>query len=580
MGVPSFFGWLLRNFRGKILSKQLNAKCDHFVIDANCLFHPECNKIKEAFPTIKVDDLERKMFQRIKNYLTYLFNFVNAKKINGTFVDGPAPLAKMVQQRKRRYKAIDDTAVRNEIKRKYGKTVNNNWNNTVITPGTVFMEKLHQELLDYFKNIKFKGKHIYSSYHTNGEGEHKLLQLLKKTVKPDEVVVIYGLDADLIFLAMTSGIENIYLLRESLQLGIKIEENELYDPVEDVAQELMYVSIKEIKNAFNEELWNLIQQRGDFVVNFDKNTDFSNDLVVVCFLLGNDFLPHFPSININKGGLDVILDAYIECLSESTILMTKIENGKLEINSTFFALLIEKLGEREELFFREGLPYHKSRLNKRLCPHLDDYSKEIWALDNMKIFKIDDPIKLGVGFQDVWKFNYYEHHFGASEHQQECIDELVRLYLEGIMWVGKYYFESCPNFMWQYPYDHAPFLSDIATYLRKYNVDMNNFKFDLNNSVTPMVQLLAVLPPASNDMIATSYKSLVTSKDSPILDMYPKKTKLDMLYKDQYWQCIPKLPILDIDRIIDATKEKKLTKEEKVRNEILDNFVFEKNLKI
>lgn len=577
MGVPAFFAWLLKNFKSKILLKRLDAQCNHFFIDANCAFHPECMKIKESFPHLQGEDLENKMFMRIKNYLTYLFAFANANKTNGTFVDGPAPLAKMVQQRKRRYKSIDETIARNEIKIKHNKQVSNNWNNTVITPGTEFMERLHNELLSYFENMKSKSNHIYSSYHTNGEGEHKLLQTIKSIVKKDEVVVVYGLDADLIFLAMASGIENIYLLRESQQLGIKSEPHELYDPVEDVGQELMYVSIKELKNAFNEEIWKLIEKREDLKVRFDHDTDFSNDLIVVCFLLGNDFLPHFPSLSISKGGLDVILDSYIECLAESTILMTDVKNNHFEINDVFFGLLIEKLAEREEIFFREGIPYHKHLLERRKCPALDAYSREVWNFENLRGVKTPDPIGLGIGLQDVWKFNYYEYYFGASEHQQECIDSLVKLYLEGIAWVSKYYFESCPDLMWQYPFDEAPFISDILSYIRRHHPSISSTKFNLNNCVTPMVQLLAVLPPASNNMLADSYKQLVTNNNSPIIDMYPKRTKLSTLYKDLYWLCIPKLPPLDIDRIIDATKDKKLTKEEKIRNTIRAEYLFEKS---
>ena len=156
MGVPGFFAWLLKNFRKKILCDSLPKSCDYLYIDANCLFHPECNKIKEYFPNDDINELEEKMFQRIINYLIYLENFVNPSNIMSTNVDGVAPLAKMLQQRKRRFKAIIDNNARNLIKKKYGKETNNKWNNTVITPGTVFMENLHKKLLNHFKLRKSK----------------------------------------------------------------------------------------------------------------------------------------------------------------------------------------------------------------------------------------------------------------------------------------------------------------------------------------------------------------------------------------------------------------------------------------
>lgn len=577
MGLPGFFAWLLKNYKSKILLKKIDGQVDNFYIDSNCLFHPECMKIKEYFTNLEVNELEEKMCDRIKNYLTFLYDFVNASKIVGTMVDGVCPLAKMSQQRKRRFKAIDDTRIRNDLKKKHGKLVNEKWSNTVITPGTEFMEKLHLKLLEFFKKIKTKGvTHVYSSYHTPGEGEHSILQHIKQNTKETDTVVIYGLDADLIFLAMTSGIENIYLLRESLHFGIKTEQDDLYDPVEDVAQELMYVSIKEVKIAFNNQLLNLAHQREDINFSFPENTDFSNDLVVICFLLGNDFLPHFPSIDIYKGGLDNIIDAYIETIAETRNLLTNLENGILKINQVVFNFLCKKLGDKEENFFRNGLPYYENIKNKRRCMALDDYSKELWRLENLKIFKIDDPICLGHGSPDEWKFRYYEHYFGVVEHQQEFIEELVKLYLEGIMWVGKYYFESCPAWKWHYPYDHGPFISDISDYLLRTGTNINDIVFKLDEPIEPMTQLLAVLPPASNNLIANSYKKYVTSENSPIVDMYPIKTQLDMLYKDQFWQCIPKLPTIDIDRIIQATYKEKLNKDEQIRNTVLGNFVFKK----
>jgi len=107
MGVPKFFSWLLQHFKNKILMKRVPS-IEHFFIDANCLLHPECNKIKEHCPDISIEKLEKKMFKRIINYLIYLENYVNPAKSMMTSVDGTAPMAKMIQQRKRRFRAIDD----------------------------------------------------------------------------------------------------------------------------------------------------------------------------------------------------------------------------------------------------------------------------------------------------------------------------------------------------------------------------------------------------------------------------------------------------------------------------------------
>ena len=60
MGVPGFFAWLLKNFKNKILQKKLDKKIDYLYIDANCLFHPECNKIKEYCSHNSIEKMEKK----------------------------------------------------------------------------------------------------------------------------------------------------------------------------------------------------------------------------------------------------------------------------------------------------------------------------------------------------------------------------------------------------------------------------------------------------------------------------------------------------------------------------------------
>ena len=65
--------------------------------------------------------------------------------------DGIAPVAKLNQQKNRRYKSWFETQVMQSIKNENI----NKWNSASITPGTAFMDKLHNELMLNFneKNI-------------------------------------------------------------------------------------------------------------------------------------------------------------------------------------------------------------------------------------------------------------------------------------------------------------------------------------------------------------------------------------------------------------------------------------------
>jgi 5'-3' exonuclease len=205
---------------------------------------------------------------------------------------------------------------------------------------------------------------------------------------------------------------------------------------------------------------------------------------------------------------------------------------------------------------------------------------ENWNIDNLKCFKIKDVIKLGKGHKDTeWKFRYYEHYFNATscDTQTELINDMCKEYILGIMWVTEYYFKGCNNWSWQYPYSHAPFISDISKYINTHTINFNNPEYSCyrNKSVQPFTQLLCVLPSFCANELPKSLRTLMTSDDSSLIDLYPIKIKLDMLYKDQYWQCLPNIPELDVDRVLSEIKKIKITdKNERQRNLILDDIIF------
>jgi 5'-3' exonuclease len=219
MGVPGFFAWLNKKYDNIIFSKSnLNINYDILLIDANCLIHPCCFKIlNDNLNWDNQNELENKMINYIIEYLNKIINFVNPKTVF-IAVDGVAPFAKIKHQRYRRYKSVKENELINNLKKKYNKPINKFWSNACITPSTDFMERLHNILFEFSKEKKY----IYSSCYEPSEGEHKILQHIKN--EKYENYLIYGLDADLIFLGLASKKNNIYLLRESLELELRDNE--------------------------------------------------------------------------------------------------------------------------------------------------------------------------------------------------------------------------------------------------------------------------------------------------------------------------------------------------------------------
>lgn len=149
MGIPSYFGNIVRNNKD-ILKKLINFKkqINNLYFDSNSIIYDSLFSLSKDYENFKDDEdfekiLIEKVCEKIKDYI----NVLNPnKKIFITF-DGVAPVAKLEQQRTRRFKSILEQKIKNKI---YGEK--QSWNKTAITPGTNFMTKLNKTLKKYFAN--------------------------------------------------------------------------------------------------------------------------------------------------------------------------------------------------------------------------------------------------------------------------------------------------------------------------------------------------------------------------------------------------------------------------------------------
>jgi len=574
MGVPGFFIWLLKNYKkeGFVINKNkiddidilsdIN-NIDYFLIDANCLVHPVCYKIIADNPELKDNDkLEQKMMNAVLIYLDELIEYVQPKKGIYLAIDGVAPVAKIKQQKMRRFKSVADKAMFDVIKKKHSKPLANSWNNNAITPGTEFMEKLHNIIIDWAKKQTFEV--IYSSCFTPAEGEHKLLQFIRTNqIKNINMsYVIYGLDADLIFLALSTKSDKIYLLREANEINKK-ESKEV----------LNHISIKIMRKSIYKTILKYLSKEETFSFELNENNIVS-DFIFMCYLLGNDFLPHIPSLNIHNSGIENLIINY-----SKTIKQLILENNKviyliddLDINHTFLLKFIINLSIEEDTLLTNNF-YEKKR--KFYC-NGDAYDKEIFKIDNLQ-FKIKDPILLGSDNSEEWRKRYYKHYWNVDENEiEEFSEKLVYHYLMGIKWITYYYFDKCPSWNWYYPFDYPPFISDIAKYLPKINLEQ--IKFKLGSPLKPYMQLLSVLPPQSNYLLPQSLRKLVLNPNSSLISLYPIKFEQDFINKHRYWAAIPILPPIDIKLIKDKFYKYKdeLTPDEIRRNTLLDSLIFNK----
>lgn len=560
MGVPKFFSWLIKNYKNKDIVFQKEKvelePIDWFLIDTNCALHPKCFEVLAEYQTnkdtINFKSLQNSMMNACIDYIEKLSEYVKPTKGIFIAIDGPVCCAKIKQQRQRRFRSVHDKLLFDNIKNKYKKPIPYFWNNSAISPGTKFMEKLNIKIIKWIEEYKKKNKDleiVYSNSNVPGEGEHKLLEFIKDNKKLDMSYVTYGLDADLIFLMLVTKSDKVYLLREAQQFESKASKDQLN-----------FASIKKMKECIYDTFINKLDIPD---IKLDKDR-IINDYIFLCYFLGNDFLPHILALDISKEGIEDLISKYCTTFLElNDYLLSK--DTKV-VNQQFITKFIEKLAADEDA----TLTTNFSKKYKPRYQGSDDYEKELFRIENL-LFKIDDPV--GVGVNSDYRKNYYKYYFDVSDDELEnFIEKLVKNYLIGIRWVAHYYFQKNPDWNWYYTYDNPPFLKDIY----KYMINMNEIKFNENKPMTPFEQLLIILPPQSKYLLPKPFEKLVSDYNSSLIHLYPIDFQIDFLYKHRYWEGIVKLPPLEVKLVRHVYKkyQDELSENELNRNRLDKNLLF------
>jgi 5'-3' exonuclease len=213
MGIPSYYRKLVREIKGLYCLRPELAKW--LLMDYNCLIYQvlrDSKTLPKYTPSDKVG-WEKIFTDEICNYTKGVIALAGVP-LERTFIaiDGVVPLAKMRQQRMRRFKAIDE--------RRLGIRDASGWDTNAITPGTEFMNNLAAGLRRALPQATI------SDTNAIGEGEHKLLEFLKQLPEADRRgdVIIYGLDGDLFVLMLLANQMfcshmNFYFLREEPPLN-------------------------------------------------------------------------------------------------------------------------------------------------------------------------------------------------------------------------------------------------------------------------------------------------------------------------------------------------------------------------
>jgi 5'-3' exonuclease len=525
MGIPYYFYVITKSYDG-ILLKSLPAhlKCGHLMLDFNGLIHPSAQKyIKEiqSAETKQPKDIEKGIMTAIWKDTEVLIKMVNPELTVQIYIDGVAPIAKMSQQRKRRFMSVLRKKMLNETSL---------WDTNAISPGTTFMTRLHASIRAHIRYSKEKFTYYFSSSDEVGEGEHKLFErIANKYNSPKEVKVIYGMDADLIMLSLFSHLPNIFLLRENQE----VEGEYIYLNIDELRKGIL----KDLKNNYN---WNISHEAISNPFN-DIAKQVIESYGVACFLLGNDFIPHPVSLNLKKGGLEYILTQVGKLWNTIGIPLVDIKSETIQW--IFMSQLLEILGQHENAtIFDIVSEYYKKRAYTKDIEEYPLVNKD--PLYAELLFKID---------RKKWHMHYYKNLFHSNFNDTVIIMSSCDLYLKGILWTYLYYKRKPKDNEWHYPYAYAPTLRDVANYLNghmPYYEGLHTTREWSGKDVfcTPIVQLLSILPRESADCLPIKYKKLMLENKS-LNYLYPSTYKLQTFMKTKLWECSQVLPPMNVNLV-------------------------------
>jgi 5'-3' exonuclease len=511
MGVFHFYSWFRKQYSKDIyrVNKSIcenNHSIDNLLIDMNGLFHTSTQKIYKYGlykqpQNIIIRETKRtqlNVFSDICDTIENILITVNPNKRLILCVDGQAPLSKMYQQRKRRYKNAKD---RTEDDKSFD---NNN-----LTPGTQFMDYL-SKYLDWFIKSRISTNPlwqnleiIYSPSSVPGEGEYKLLSYIRKYGRNNESYVIHGLDADLIMLSLLTHFPKFYILR---------------DDTYDRNNNFLLIDIGSVRTKLIDDMkWDNTEEH-KFIPEW-----VINDFVFLCFMVGNDFLPNIPSLEIIEGGIEVILQVY-NSVAKVHGHITRNTKGNIIICKTSLLKFFEIIAESEKELLQQKIKHKHSYFPDELLDSCSKYNGEI---------DIDK-------YRDMYNSKHFE--------EEENLEKICHNYLVGMQWIITYYTKQVPSWRWFYPYHYAPFASTMIKYINTYQ----NPRYHRGIPLTPFQQLLTVLPTKSSSLLPKPLDDILEKK---LIKFCPEDVIIDLSGKRQEYMGIILLPNIDVNTVIKLYNE-------------------------
>ncbi len=529
MGIPSFYRRLSIAHKG-LIGKDHGTKTAALYFDFNCLIYTVARL--PTMPVYSADthkEWETALLNEVARYIGKVWAAAGSPPEVFLSVDGVVPVAKIKQQRLRRFKSA--WLVKEEVARGI-RVAGESWDTNAITPGTQFMDALGKKLQEVCQKHG-KGWSVSTSDEP-GEGEHKIMVKLRSRLPSsyDGSILIYGLDADLILLTLLNGVNrgfSCYLMREDAEFGKKA----------DTLDEFSYLNM----NTLPALLWKDYKS-----LTPEQQARRIQTYVAGMSLLGNDFLPHSMSIHVREDGHELLSRELQALEKEELYLLKPNAEGLQEINIECLARILSSWSTLEEHLILQCI--RKKQTMKSTVVQVDP--EQVlqalpleWGVEReCVVWKKQEDGKSRISFAPTWKQIYREKWLDGVSLQ-----DLTAQYIFGLQWIFDYYSgQRRISNTWMYPCTLPPLWSDIVGHMP------TQVPYHLSpplEIIEPQQQLSMVLP-------LTSWYLIRNTKLRAIPMIYPQywpsKFSFVSVGKRMLWECEPHICHLPVSVVVNTLK--------------------------
>jgi 5'-3' exonuclease len=267
-------------------------------------------------------------------------------------------------------------------------------------------------------------------------------------------------------------------------------------------------------------------------------------------MLGNDFMPHFPALNIRTTGIATLMEAYRAVFKpDETIIHTSL--NMFNINWSNYKKLVAHLAAQELTIIRKE---HATR--DRQARHMRDTDKEDDVMHDVLMLPMTqrDVERQINPFEQGWERRYYAALCDIVPYNESQVAALCRNYLEGMEWTFRYYTSGCVDWKWTYANHYPPLLVDLVRYMPMPETqnDLDSVSFlsvKPKDPIRDIVQLCYVLPRASHSLLPPSVERTLMRSKFRFKYTNDGSPSFKWAYCKYFWECHTDLPELDLEEL-------------------------------